>query len=49
MRCDVLCTMHCAGMPVKFSGTPCNIRRPPPTLGEHTDSVLREFGIATDR
>ena len=28
--------------PVKFSGTPSNIRRHPPRLGQHTDEVLNE-------
>lgn len=27
----------------KFSATPCQIRLAPPTLGEHTDEVLREL------
>ena len=31
--------------PVKFAGSPANIRRHPPRLGEHTDEVLAEFGI----
>ncbi len=30
------------GNPVKFSQSPVTYRRPPPTLGEHTDEVLAE-------
>ncbi len=29
-----------AGFPYKFSDTPASIRRPPPTLGQHTKEVL---------
>jgi crotonobetainyl-CoA:carnitine CoA-transferase CaiB-like acyl-CoA transferase len=32
------------GVPVKLSGTPGAVRRPAPTLGQHTDEVLRELG-----
>ena len=31
------------GFPYKFSGTPAELRRPPPLLGEHTEEVLVEL------
>ena len=31
------------GNPIKLSNTPVNYRRPPPTLGQHTDEVLQEM------
>jgi len=34
--------------PMKFSATPVQYHRPPPLLGEHTDEVLREYGIDRD-
>jgi crotonobetainyl-CoA:carnitine CoA-transferase CaiB-like acyl-CoA transferase len=32
-------TIPALGFPVKFDRTPCDIRRAPPTVGEHTDEV----------
>ncbi|HEV2550681.1 MAG TPA: CoA transferase [Stellaceae bacterium] len=33
------------GVPIKLSATPGGVRRPAPRLGEHTEEVLREFGL----
>jgi crotonobetainyl-CoA:carnitine CoA-transferase CaiB-like acyl-CoA transferase len=30
------------GIPFRFSATPASVRRAPPTLGQHTDEVLRD-------
>ena len=30
------------GPALRFSATPTSIRRAPPTLGEHTEAILRE-------
>ena len=32
------------GIPIKLSETPGRLQRPAPTLGQHTDEVLRELG-----
>jgi formyl-CoA transferase len=37
------------GFPVKLHGTPQQVRRHPPLLGEHRDEVLAELGIAPAR
>jgi formyl-CoA transferase len=34
------------GFPVKLSGTPQQVRRHPPLLGEHTQEVLAELGLS---
>jgi crotonobetainyl-CoA:carnitine CoA-transferase CaiB-like acyl-CoA transferase len=34
------------GFPIKFSDTPCCIRRVAPGLGEHSDAILAELGYA---
>jgi glutaryl-CoA transferase len=37
------------GIPFKFSDTPATVRRPPPTLGQHTDEILaQEFSLDAD-
>lgn len=37
-----------AGVPVKLSRTPGSVRHRAPLLGEHTDEILVEAGLATD-
>ncbi len=34
--------------PLKLSATPTGVERLAPALGEHTDAVLREFGVGAD-
>jgi crotonobetainyl-CoA:carnitine CoA-transferase CaiB-like acyl-CoA transferase len=38
-------TVDLIGCPLKLSETPVSYRLPPPVLGEHTESVLRDMGL----
>ena len=35
-------TLQLVGSPIRMTGAPVSMRRPPPRLGEHTDEVLAE-------
>jgi crotonobetainyl-CoA:carnitine CoA-transferase CaiB-like acyl-CoA transferase len=37
------------GSPIKLSAQPASIRRPPPTLGQHTDDILAAAGYSAAR
>lgn len=45
----VLGRMKTIGIPSHFSRTPCSVRTPAPLLGQHTDEVLRRFGVSESR
>ncbi|MBP1715384.1 MAG: CoA transferase, partial [Deltaproteobacteria bacterium] len=36
------------GVPIKFSETPGEIRRPAPEIGEHTEEILGQLGYASE-
>jgi crotonobetainyl-CoA:carnitine CoA-transferase CaiB-like acyl-CoA transferase len=40
--------LRTVGVPVRFEGTPGGIERPSPTLGQHTEGVLREVGYSDE-
>ena len=42
-------TVRMTGFPVKMEATPCQLRRPAPELGQHTDEVLGEIGLSAAR
>ena len=44
----VLGRLRTLGSPIKMSGTPTDASRRAPLLGEHTDAVLREFGLSAE-
>ena len=41
-------TVRSIGIPVKFEQTPGKINRPAPSIGEHTQEILRDFGGYTE-
>jgi crotonobetainyl-CoA:carnitine CoA-transferase CaiB-like acyl-CoA transferase len=38
--------LQMARQPMSLSRTPSKLVAPPPTLGEHTNAVLKEFGFS---
>lgn len=42
---DGISSIATVANPMRLSNTPVTYRYAPPTLGQHTDEVLREFGL----
>ena len=40
---EVVFLLLVLGIPFRFSDTPASVRRPPPTLGQHTGEILRDM------
>jgi crotonobetainyl-CoA:carnitine CoA-transferase CaiB-like acyl-CoA transferase len=38
--------VNVTGIPVKMRGTPGSIRRAPPTIGQHSEEIMRELGCS---
>ena len=38
-----------SGVPIKFSNTPAKIQTAPPMLGEHTDQILTDLGLSSEK
>ena len=45
----ILGSLRLLGSPVHLSDAPVELRHVPPRLGEHTDEVIAEFGLARDQ